>query len=237
MIRLRPRGRRCALSLLLGAALSAAAQQSAASAPAPLLTPAERLAQAQRREAESDLSERAAALAPLPAPVFTPPPAAQKPAMPAASTAPPVPASAPAPAAPPTPAPAAVASSSEEQSYNSALTLIQARSLPAARDALNDFTRRFPGSRRLPNAAFWQAEIDFLEERWGVARDGFLAVTKNFPDHPKAADSLYKSALCSLKLNDKQTAIGQLNDVLRRFPGSEAAQLAEKKLAELTKRT
>jgi tol-pal system protein YbgF len=222
--------RRVALALLLGPSLAAAAQQSAASAPAP--TPAQRLTQAQQRETESDLKERAEALSPLPAPVFTPPQAAPKSA--------PAPAAAPAsaPATAPAPPPAIPAAAlTEEQRYNNALALIQARSLPEARAAMAEFTRLFPGSKRLPNAAFWQAEIDFLEEHWRVARDAFLAVTKNFPDHPKAADSLYKSALCSLKLNDKQSAIGQLNDVLHRFPASEAAQLAEKKLAELTKRT
>jgi tol-pal system protein YbgF len=216
--------------LLLGTAMTAAAQQAAASAP----SPAERLAQAQRREADSDLIERAAALAPLSAPVFTPPPALQKSAGGAVSAAfhspAPVPAATSAPRAPAAPL-------TEEQSYNTALTLVQARSLPAARRALADFTRTFPGSSRRPNAAFWNAEIDFLDEHWSAARTAFLDVTKNFPDHPKAADSLYKAALCSLKLNDKQSSIGQLNDVLRRFPGSEAALLAEKKLAELTKRT
>lgn len=217
-------------ALLLCAALTVTAQQGVKSAP----TPAERLTQAERREGESDVAERAAALAPLPAPVFTPPPAPQK------SAAPAIPSSRPASAAAPatTAAPAAqTAPLTEEQSYNTALALVQARSLLAARQALTEFTRNFPSSKRLPNAAFWQAEIDFLEEHWGVARDAFLGVTKNFPDHPKAADSLYKAAWCSLKLNDKQTAIGQLNEVLRRFPTSEAAALAEKKLSELTKRT
>ncbi len=226
-----PHAKRAAALLLLGTALAAAAQQNGKSAPAQ----AERLAEAQRREAESDRAERAAALAPLPAPVFTPPPATQ-PAV--VSPAPPasLPASAPAPAAVAAPR-AQPPPLTEEQIYNTALTQIQLRSLPAARQTLAEFSRLFPNSRRRPNAAFWQAEIDFLEEHWSLAREGFLGVTKNFPDHPKAADSLYKAALCSLKRSDKQSAIGLLSDVLRRFPASEAALLAEKKLAELTKRT
>lgn len=226
-----PRAQRAATLLLLGTALAGAAQQNGKSAPVP--APADRLAEAQRREAESDRAERAAALAPLPAPVFTPPPAAQ-PA--AASPAPPASLSAPAPAAVTAPR-AQPPPLTEEQIYNTALTQIQVRSLPAARQTLTEFSRLFPNSRRRPNAAFWQAEIDFLEEHWSLAREGFLGVTKNFPDHPKAADSLYKAALCSLKMSDKPSAIGLLSDVLRRFPASEAALLAEKKLAELTKRT
>ena len=149
MTRSLPRWRR-AVVLLLGSALGAAAQQGGKSAPAP--TAAERLAQAQRREADSDLTERAAALAPLPAPVFTPPPAPQKSAVPASSSSFPASASAPVPPAT-TSAPAPP--QTEEQSYNTALALIQARALPAARQALTDFTRQFPNSRRLPNAAFW----------------------------------------------------------------------------------
>ena len=185
-----------------------------------------RLALAECREALSDRGERAAALAPL---------------SPYAATAP-APAPAPAPAAVPVPAPAAVTpvaipsgDAGEEPSYRHALAMIQAHQPVAARVEFADFLRRFPQSKLRPNALFWMAEADFQEEHWDTARRGFLGLASEFETHQKTADALYKAALCSLKLNDKSSAIGQLNAVVARFPKSDAAGFARKKLAETGK--
>jgi tol-pal system protein YbgF len=186
-----------------------------------------RAALAECREEKSDRAERAQALAPLAAAV--PPPPAP------AGSAPPEQAPAPSPAQPA--ASAAPEMQNEEESYRAALALINARQIAAARAALDRFMQRFPDSKLRTNAAFWRAEADFLEGQWAAARTGFSAISENFPNHPKAADSLYKAALCSLNLGDKSLAIQQLNDVLKRFPRADAAGFAQKKLAELSKKT
>ncbi len=185
---------------------------------------------AECKEALSDKPERAAAIAP-------PPPLSASPAAPAPApepAPPPSPAIAPAAVAP---APLALAPQNEEASYQSAVTKIQAKQAGPAREEFRQFLARFPSSKLRPNARFWLAEADFLEQRWGEARTGFLQVTGEFPTHSKAADALYKAALCSLEIGDKYTAIQQLNDVIAKFQGSSAAGFAQKKLAELKKRT
>lgn len=194
-----------------------------------------RLALAECREALSDRGERASALAPLPpyaprtAPVSAPAP------VPAPAPAPPAVAPAPPAMAPVSPVVLPAPDTGEEPSYRHALAMIQARQPVAARAALADFLRRFPQSKLRPNALFWMAEADFQEEHWEAARRGFLGLAGEFETHQKTADALYKAALCSLKLNDNMSAIGQLNAVVKRFPKSDAAGFARKKLAEMGK--
>ncbi len=190
-----------------------------------------RAALAECREEKSDRAERAGALAPLtvaappqPAPVAPAPVAQAMPTSPAAALVTTNPSAAP-------------ESLSEDESYRAALALINARQIAGARIALDRFAQRFPDSKLRPNAAFWRAEADFLENHWEAARAGFLKVAENFPNHLKVADSLYKAALCSLNLGDKSTGMQQLNIVLQRFPQSDAAGFAKKKLAELSKKT
>ena len=194
-----------------------------------------RAALAECREEKSDRVERASALAPLAAAAPLPPmpqPARVAPITATASQPPPL-----APVSLPANPAAASEIQNEEESYRAALALINARQTAAARIALDRFSQRFPEAKLRPNAAFWRAEADFLDGQWEAARAGFTKVTENFPLNPKAADSLYKAALCSLNLGDKPTAIQQLNDVLRRFPNADAAEFAQKKLAELSKKT
>ena len=190
-----------------------------------------RAALAECREEKSDRAERTGALAPLPA-ALPPQPA---PALPA-SVSPATPASTPAALEPVNPS-AAPELLNEDESYRAALALINARQTAPARVALDRFVQRFPGSKLRPNVAFWRAETDFLDSQWEAARAGFLQVAENFPNHLKVADSLYKAALCSLNLGDKATGIQQLNSILQRFPQSDAAGFAKKKLAELSKKT
>lgn len=194
-----------------------------------------RAALAECREEKSDRAERAAALAPIASatPSQTVPQTA-----PSVSAAPAVGEPRPgASSAVPANPPAAPEIESEAENYRNALALINARQTAAARVAMDRFAQRFPDSKFRPNAAFWRAETDFLDGQWETARMGFARLAENFPFHPKAADSLYKAAICSLNLGDKSTAIQQLNDVLRRFPHSDAAGFAQKKLAELSKKT
>ena len=194
-----------------------------------------RAALAECREEKSDRVERAAALAPLAAAVPLhplPQPATVAPIAATASVAPPL-----APASMSANLAAAPEIQNEEESYRAALALINARQTAAARVALDRFSQRFPDAKLRPNAAFWRAEADFLDGRWEAARAAFTKVAENFPLNPKAADSLYKAALCSLNLGDKSTAIQQLNDILKRFPNADAAGFAQKKLAELSKKT
>lgn len=196
-----------------------------------------RAALAECREEKSDRAESAAALAPIAA--FVAPTSAPMPVAAAAqlATAPSI-----APSTATSAATSSVTSSvtgpqSEDESYRAALALVNARQTAAARAALDHFAQRFPDSKLRPNAAFWRAETDFLDNQWQAARAGFLGIAENFPNHPKAADSLYKAALCSLNLGDKASGMQQFNDVLKRFPRSDAAGFAKKKLAELSKKT
>lgn len=73
----------------------------------------------------------------------------------------------------------------------------------------------------------------FQEERWGRAATIFQLVTEAHPDTPWAAWSLIRQGECFREMGDIATARVFLEELVARFPDTDAAADAERLLAEL----
>lgn len=73
----------------------------------------------------------------------------------------------------------------------------------------------------------------FQEERWGRAATIFQLVTEAHPDTPWAAWSLVRQGECFREMGDIATARVFLEELLARFPDTDAAADAERLLSEL----
>jgi len=58
-------------------------------------------------------------------------------------------------------------------------------------------------------------------------------VIQNFPGHSKEQDALYKMGTVSDQIGDTEKARFYLQDVIKRFPDSKAAQLAAGYLSKI----
>jgi len=162
-------------------------------------------------------------------------------AAPRAAAPPPV-AVAPPPAVAATPAPAHTAPppaparpvGSDQQNYQAAFDLIQARKYEDANRAFRDFLAAFPQSPLVDNAQYWLAETYYVRRQFKDALPEFIKVTTQYPQSAKVPDALLKVGYCQVELGDKTAARTSLQQVMRQFPDTTAARLATQRLEQLS---
>lgn len=179
-----------------------------------------------QRELYADLDRRLQTIeaaphvvAPAPAPLVNAPPVASN--------------AAPARNAPPPPAPARPAGS-DQQNYQAAFELIQARKYEDAGRAFRDFLTAFPQSPLADNAQYWLAETYYVRRQFKEALPEFTKVTAQYSQSAKMPDALLKIGYCQIELGDKAAARASLQQVMRQFPDTTAARLASQRLEQLS---
>ena len=166
---------------------------------------------------------------------------------PAASAAP---ATADAPAAGPPPPPAATSDfgpapvaaarplSREEQArevkaYDAASNLFRRNDFAAAIEAFRAFQRDFPASQLAPNAGYWIG-ISYANLRdYKNALAAQQEVVSRHPQSAKAPDAMLAIAAIQVEQGDAGSARNTLEDIIARFPASDAAGKARTRLTSL----
>jgi tol-pal system protein YbgF len=159
-------------------------------------------------------------------------------------TAPRAPAGAPSAALPPDPgafgagaatgaAVAARPAGSDQQNYQAAFDLIQARRYEEANTAFTSFLSQFPTSPLADNAQYWLAETHYVRGQYSAALPEFRKVIETYPQSAKMPDALLKVGFCQAELGDRAAARTSLQEVMRQFPDTTAARLASQRLDRL----
>ncbi|VEN75251.1 putative Cell division coordinator CpoB [Candidatus Desulfarcum epimagneticum] len=105
--------------------------------------------------------------------------------------------------------------------------------LEAAKKGFLDFLKNRPNSYLAGNCQFWLGEIHYREKKYEKAIVAYQNVLEKYPSSNKASSSLLKQGYAFIKLKDRPNAFLFLNEVIRRFPGSREARIAEKKLKSI----
>ena len=163
------------------------------------------------------------AIAPPPAPL--PPQAAMAPA-PMLAAAPPATA-VDKPRVPPSPtvAPARPVPKNPEQEYAAALATYRAREHGQAVIEFKDFIAKYPKHPLAGNAQYWIGEAYWAQRDYRQALVEFEKVSEYGPG--KAPDALVKIGLCHARLREVTRAQQAWQRVIREYPRSEAAGLAQ----------
>jgi tol-pal system protein YbgF len=162
----------------------------------------------------------------VPAP--TPPPAqagAPAPLTPQAVPSESVPPSVVPPPQPAPPAPAASRSGNPEQEYSAALATFRSREHGQAVLDFIDFIAKYPKHSLAGNAQYWIGEAYWAQRDYRQALVEFEKVSEYGPG--KAPDALVKIGLCHARLRDASRAEQAWQRVIREYPKSEAAGLAQ----------
>lgn len=121
----------------------------------------------------------------------------------------------------------------EEKAYQNAYHLIQGRDYEGGLVAFQKFVKDFPRGKYLPNAYYWLGEIYLTKGNVDLAANAFNTVYRNYPQHPKAADSLLKLGYVEYAKGHWKQSQELLNQVKSQFPGSTSAQLADARLQKI----
>jgi tol-pal system protein YbgF len=155
----------------------------------------------------------------------------QRPAPAAQAAPPPPPVTEPAPAATPV---AARPTGTDQQNYQAAFEIIQARRYPEASRAFTEFLAAFPTSPLADNAQYWLGETHYAQADFQGALTEFKKVIDNFPQSQKLPDALLKIGYCEDELDNDSAARASLQQVMRQYPDTTAARLASQRLERLS---
>ena len=130
-----------------------------------------------------------------------------------------------APVQPLQPAPTASRSSTPEQEYSAALATFRSREHGQAVLDFIDFIAKHPKHALAGNAQYWIGEAYWAQKDYRQALVEFEKVSEYGPG--KAPDALVKIGLCHARLRDASRAEQAWQRVIREYPKSEAAGLAQ----------
>jgi tol-pal system protein YbgF len=117
--------------------------------------------------------------------------------------------------------------------YKQALdTLLQGNPDQAQR-MFEEFLKEHKKHELAPNAYYWLGECHYEKQSFAEAILAFKEVSNQYPDSDKVPDALLKMGYSYLNMGQKSNASFYLETLKERYPDSKAAELAQKKLAEL----
>jgi tol-pal system protein YbgF len=121
----------------------------------------------------------------------------------------------------------------EQASYDSAFNSLKAADYPKAISGFKGFVSTYPQSPLASNAQYWLGEAYYVTRDYQNATMAFEKVASQWPDSRKAPDALVKIGFTQAALGKNADARATLEEVTRRYPGTEAAQLATERLKRL----
>lgn len=122
----------------------------------------------------------------------------------------------------------------EKSAYQSAVDLVLVnKEYDLAISAFETFVVTYPKSAYVANSQYWLGQLLYKQGKRKEARAAFLIVTEKFPDSNKRPDALFKIGIIDEYLGEAASANEFYKKVLKEYPDSSAAGLAEKRLTGL----
>lgn len=121
----------------------------------------------------------------------------------------------------------------ERSQYEAAMGMVRRGDFTEAASALASFQRRFPASGYSDSVRFWLGNAQYGKREYKDAIATFKAFIAANPEHPRAAEALLALANCQIELKDLKSARRSLDDLIKSYPGTEAAQAGKERLAAL----
>lgn len=126
-----------------------------------------------------------------------------------------------------------VSAGGEQALYDAAFNALKGADYPKAINGFGSFVGQFPTSPLASNAQYWLGEAYYVTRDYPNAITAFQKVTTGWPDSRKVPDALVKIGFTQAAQGKNGDARITLEQVVERFPGSEAATLASERLKRL----
>jgi len=114
--------------------------------------------------------------------------------------------------------------------YKDAYETFHKGNLEGARRKFEAFLKQYPNTELSDNAQFWIGETYFLKKDFERAILEYEKAMVKYPEGDKIPAALFKQALAFLELGDKTNARNLLKRVIEKYPNSDQAEMAKKKL-------
>jgi len=125
------------------------------------------------------------------------------------------------------------AAGGEQAAYDAAFNALKSADYPKAIAGLRNFVATYPDSPLASNAQYWLGEAYYVTHEYPSAIGAFQEVVTRWPDSRKAPDAMVKVGFTQSAMGKNGEARVTLENVAKRYPGTEAAQLATERLKRL----
>jgi len=126
-----------------------------------------------------------------------------------------------------TPAPSA------DTLYSNGLRDITSGKYDLARSEFQDYLKYYGDTDLASNAQFYLGEISFKQKQYGDAVAAYEKVLASYPKSFKLAPARLRKGMALIELGQKNNAVREFREVVRRYPGTEEDRQARAKLKEL----
>ncbi len=121
----------------------------------------------------------------------------------------------------------------EKKAYEDAIATLRGGDFDKSVAALGAFQRRYPGSVFADSVRFWTGNALYGKRDYKEAINAFRSFVGSAPDHPRAPEALLALANSQAEMKDPRGARKTIEDLLKGYPKSEAAQAGKERLASL----
>jgi tol-pal system protein YbgF len=121
----------------------------------------------------------------------------------------------------------------EKRQYDEAVAGLRKGDFAGTSASLTAFMRRYPASGYTDSALFWLGNAQYGLRDYKEAISSFRTMVRNSPDHARAPEALLSIANCQIELKDSKTARRTIDELMKTYPKSEAAQAGKERLAAL----
>ena len=121
----------------------------------------------------------------------------------------------------------------EKRQYDEALAGFRRGEFDKAAGGFSTLLKRFPASGYRDSALFWLGNAQYALRQYKEAIASFRSLVAASPQSPRAPEALLAIANCQAELKDKVAARKTIDELLRTYPKSEAAQAGKERLVSL----
>ncbi len=121
----------------------------------------------------------------------------------------------------------------EKRLYDSSLSLLRSGDFTGAVVSLLTFQRRYPVSPYTDTVRFWLGNAYYGKREYKEAIASFRGLVTAAPNHTRSPEALLSIANCQAEMKDIKTARRTIEELLKAYPNSEAAQAGKERLATL----
>jgi tol-pal system protein YbgF len=121
----------------------------------------------------------------------------------------------------------------EKRQYDEAMDLLRKSDFAGTANALTAFRKRWPSSGYNESALFWLGNAQYGVRQYKEAIASFRTLIAAAPDNAKAPEAMLAIANCQAELKDGKGARKTIDDLIKTYPKSEAAQAGRDRLASL----
>lgn len=121
----------------------------------------------------------------------------------------------------------------EKKEFEATLLVFRTGDFAAAQNSLLNFLRKYPTSGYASSSLFWLGNAQYATKDYKESILNFRKLLSIAPEHTRAPEAMLAISNCLVELKDVKAAKKAMEDLVKLYPSSEAAQTAKERLARL----